>query len=994
MSEPKLISPLLDGFSMGNPLGAHHGIQCCPAIKENTDKKYIVKIISIPASQVQMDALLLAGAYKDPADAMEYFKRTGEEIMQEASFLKKLSKLNGFLPYENWQMEPITRKRLGYQVYLLGSYKRSLEKHVKRSPVTHLEAINLGLDLCSALSVCREAGALYVALKPSNIFVSEKKEYRIGDLGFVQLDALSYTSLPEKYFSPYTPAELLDPMATLNLTVDTYAVGMILYQLYNDGQLPFKDVAPQEELPTPLNADYELAEIIMKAIHPDPAQRWDDPKDLGKALAQYMQKNSVNDVPITPYTPLDVAPEDVMLVRKESEPAPDQADTPASVDGTEDADTATVIETEVGNAPSLAEENSADEPQSESEQNEADDDGFAAAESSPEVISDETLPGDTAEDILLPHEMSEELSKIIDKADDLIDHTVPDGVVVPEAPELPDPFAFANDDPDEIDESNVPREPLMEEPVEETPRKKKRGGRFDSPERQRKVKRMVTSFIVLLILGVCLFCGFFYYQNFYLQQISQILVDADKHELKITVVTETDQSKLTVVCSDNYGNVTTSALNNGQATFTGLIPNTMYTIRLEIEGFHKLTGETTTRYTTDATTNIVSFHAVTGSENGSVLLNFTVDGDEPEVWNIDYFADGEDSKRETFSGHTLTLEDLSIGKVYTFVLSAGGDLSISGNTELTHMPSRLILAENLTASSTDGNDMTIRWKTPGDIVVESWEVRCYNDSGFEQQMNVTGTEVYFSDIDINAGYTIEVTADGMTLPAKLTIHKDPILIRNIHVNESDEASLQISWDHTGTAPDGGWLVTYSADGGNSKEILKCKKAEAVISPKVPGCKYEITIEAAGNSSVLNSTHSIICSEALPFEAHGLKAENITLSLLPTPDEPTWYPSKIQADVLTDDFRSGEKISVILHSNTDFYRPGYDVEIMYVIRDAYGNVLPELVATEDVYWTQLWDKTNFRYAGLNIPKTPKNPGTYTIQILFNGMSVGQTTFTIS
>ena len=316
MSEPKLISPLLDGFSMGNPMSEHDGVQCCPAIKENTDKKYIVKIISIPASQVQMDALLLAGAYKDPADAMDYFQEIGEGVMKEAELLKKLSKLEGFLPYENWQMEPITRHRLGYQVYLIGSYKRSLEKHLRRSPVTHLEAVNLGLDLCSALSVCRQSGALYVDLKPSNIFVSEKKEYRIGDLGFVELDALNYTTLPNKYRSSYTPPELYDPMAPLNLTADTYAVGMILYQLYNDGQLPFKGKAPEEPLPSPINADYELAEIIMKAIHPDPEQRWNDPKEMGKALASYMQRNAVNDVPITPHTPLEINPEDVMVPAK------------------------------------------------------------------------------------------------------------------------------------------------------------------------------------------------------------------------------------------------------------------------------------------------------------------------------------------------------------------------------------------------------------------------------------------------------------------------------------------------------------------------------------------------------------------------------------------------------------------------------------------------------------------------------------------------------
>ena len=87
MPEPRLISPLLDGFSMGSPMSSHDGIICCPAIKENTDKKYIVKIISVPASQAQMDALLLAGAYKDPADAMNYFREMGEGILKEAELL-------------------------------------------------------------------------------------------------------------------------------------------------------------------------------------------------------------------------------------------------------------------------------------------------------------------------------------------------------------------------------------------------------------------------------------------------------------------------------------------------------------------------------------------------------------------------------------------------------------------------------------------------------------------------------------------------------------------------------------------------------------------------------------------------------------------------------------------------------------------------------------------------------------------------------------------
>ena len=106
LSEPRLISPLLDGYAMGGPISSHDGVCCCPAMRENADDKYIVKIISIPASQVQVDALLLSGAHRDQAAALAYFKDLAESTAKEAEVLKQLAKLEGFTPYDSWQIEP------------------------------------------------------------------------------------------------------------------------------------------------------------------------------------------------------------------------------------------------------------------------------------------------------------------------------------------------------------------------------------------------------------------------------------------------------------------------------------------------------------------------------------------------------------------------------------------------------------------------------------------------------------------------------------------------------------------------------------------------------------------------------------------------------------------------------------------------------------------------------------------------------------------------
>ena len=122
---------------------------------------------------------------------------------------------------------------VGYDVYLISEYKRTLERQLSKRPMTQLEAVNLGLDLCAALSACRRSGYLYIDLKPSNIYIVGDNEYKIGDLGFVRMNCLKYESIQDKYRSCYTAPELEDIFATLNNTVDIYiaSVGLYIYRV-------------------------------------------------------------------------------------------------------------------------------------------------------------------------------------------------------------------------------------------------------------------------------------------------------------------------------------------------------------------------------------------------------------------------------------------------------------------------------------------------------------------------------------------------------------------------------------------------------------------------------------------------------------------------------------------------------------------------------------------------------------------------------------------
>ena len=915
---------------MGAPISSHHGVLCCPAMRLDSEDKYIVKVISIPSSQVQLDALLLTGAYKDSGDAMDYFRTLADGIAAEADLLSTVSKLEGFLPYEGWQVVPM-EDNLGYQVYLLGTYKRSLEKHLRRSTMTHMEAVNLGLDLCNALSACRRAGAMYIALKPSNIFLSEDREFRIGDLGFVSLDSLAYTALPVNYRSPYSPAEAQDPLQTLNNTIDTYGVGMILYQIYNGGKLP-QDPSPV----SPAYAEPELAQIILKAIAPDPAERYADPVQMGQDLAQYLQTHTVRDTPIT--------------AEPEAVPA---ADTDTKVfHGPVTAETqvfSTVPETVP--AADL------------SAQTQVLPDGAAVQQAAAEVHQEET--------------------KILPDAASLAAATAQGAAPAPQVhTAAAAPTALYDDDDEEWEEDEEDTAPGLP-------------AKSAKPQKKKRSKGGLVAVLLILLLAGLSAGGIYFYQNQYLQTIHSMTVEGAHDALTVYVDTQIPNEWLTVTCTDTYGNNLSKTLYDGKAEFADLLPNTQYKISLEIEGFHRLVGKTSDVFNTDSRTEIISFGGITGSEDGSVMLNFTVDGTEPAEWVLTYSAEGVEEKTERFTGHAITVRGLELGKDYVFILTPGDDLYVTGATTFHHTASAVVLAQDLTISSFDESEMTVRWTAPPDSEVPSWTVRCTSLEGYDATLEVTETKAVFSGLDPQQAYSVEVTAQGMTQPARTSITANPITITSFKVDTSDWSKLTVSWEHQGASPEGGWILMYSLDGSNSQNVVKCEGTTVEISPSVPGASYKFVIQSASSNTIFSNSHTFQRPEAEVFfsETNKLNAEKVTALLLPTPEDPNWYADRINKDDYTDTFHVDQSVSVVLKSSVSFYIYEEDISILYVIRDSEGNVIPKLVAQDSTDWHDLWVTGSTQTCELDLPGVPTQPGDYRVDIYFNGCSFASADFSI-
>lgn len=954
MADANNVSPLLDEFSLGSPYSSHNGIICCPAIHAVTKEKFILKQISIPESQTQVNAMLLTGACADKAAAQRYYADMTQGLVEEIHLLDRLSKTRGFAAFFSHQTTPKEGGETGMDLWVLSPYRTTLTAYAKRNAMTHLNAVNLGIDLCAALTLCRKAGYLYQNLKPENIFVTPQRQFQLGDFGFLPLDHLTYATFPAKYRSPFAAPELFDDFGEMNGTIDLYALGMVLYLVYNGGQGPFAESQDEAEarrlkgdsLPPPAYADYEMAAIILKATAFHPADRWQSPEAMGHALVSYMQRNRVNDSVIA--SPIVTAPTlDAEAAALDAQAEPEaQPDKPAKPEPAPDSP----AQSETPDSQSVS------DPEASPVQEEAKD---APAD------ADETLP---QEEDSKPHAAMEdsELADILSRAETFL------------AP------AAAEDSPP------APASPAQEDTASASTQMPEAGeAQPEEPVRHRSFKGLIVFLSVLLVLAVLTVGAYYYYIHYYCLPIEQLeVVNGTLNSFQVHLTTDADPSLLRVSCQDTYGNTYGAPLTDGTATFTGLNPNTQYTLTVTVEGFHKLTGAIRTTYTTGAETKILNFTGVTGPEDGSVILSFTSDGPKPESWTLSYQAEGEASQTRSFSSQNVTVSGLAVGKTYTFQLTAGDGYYLTGNS-LTHTVSPTVVAQNLRVTGHTGSAMTLAWDQP-ETPVTGWTVRCYNSSGFDQSVTVTSCSATIEGVSTDSAYTVEVTAAGMSQNAWIAITANPISITDCAIQSNDLSQISLAWISGSHAPAGGWILLYTYGAGEeTTEALQTTESAAVISTVLPNTTYTFSIQAADGTTVLNGVHTVTTPEAPSFSQYGLDASQVFMAAFPTPEDPDWATRDVEPEQQTTQFAPSSSIAFVLEATQGVGRSDEEVETLILVRDAQGVHVDYYIGSAQ--WHTMW--TNDKYLG-QLERTPQIPGDYQLEVYFNRQLVQSMTFTIT
>ena len=888
MSEINLNTTLLNNMEALSCLGKKGAAAVYLVRSNKSDQFYVLKHISVPESQRQVDALIFTGAAADKDAAQDYYQQVVADYQAELELMETLSDSPNLDCFRSYEIKP-KEEGVGFDIYLMSEYRSTLERHIAETPMTQSSAVNLALDLCSALQDLRDAGLIHRDVTPSNIYLNSQGHYMLGDLGAAKIDQLKYCTVPETMLSPYSAPELFDLMSSVNETIDLYAVGLILYRIYNGNHAPFEDERTSakaadrmritgQELPAPMFADYEMAEIIRKACAFQPEERYQTPAELKEALVDYMKRNQVGDAPIVP--PIQDAE-----IQVDSEAA-EEAVEPVQFADTEEMD-----------------------------------EDFKAS-FSPD---------------------NDMLSSLIESAhrDYEEDYT-------------------SLDIEDEVDPDQ------MEQTLQKA--------------RSRKGRNKWIPTILVVVLAVAILATavwFLFLKPDMITIDSMEVMEQTLDSITVAVETQEDPTTFEVVCSDAYGNESRQPYTGEPNTFTGLASGSQYTISLAGIGNVKFEGAYSITGATKSTTNVISL-TVNRQTVSELELSFIVDGNEPEEWTISYGPTGQDAKTKVFTGHSTVLTGLEPDTEYTVTLLDPKDIHLSGATTVLGRTLPSVSMGELKAVLSSST-ATLSWTFTG-ATPESWNVTTTGTDGYSDSQTVNQSAVVLENLQAGETYSILITCDNMEQAASTSITPNALKIMDLKAEMTEEGDVSVTWTTEAKSEGIEWLVVSNMKGTDTMaNAIQAEDTAVTLTGLIPNSTYIIEVQEANGKQVGGDSTKveITIPAAEKFTDYGFTSGYVSTWLRPTKDE--WTVNDL--GTLRENFTKEEKVAFACESIGTPKNTDETVTILLVVRNADGGVVDHYTGEE--VWSEMW--TSKKYVG-ELLRTPQEPGTYTLEIYFDGKVV--------
>lgn len=213
-----------------------------------------------------------------------------------------MSKLKGNSNVVSYEDHKVIEHKgeIGWDILIRMELLTPMMRYIRNNPMDRSKVIQLGIDICKALELCRKHDIVHRDIKPENIFVSDDGQFKLGDFGIAKTMEQTTGSIGKKGTYNYMAPEVYkgEPYGP---RVDIYSLGIVLYRYMNNGRFPFQPAAPiplkpsdnekaiskrvnGEELLPPVNADEYLSKIILKACAYSAEDRYASPTEMREDL--------------------------------------------------------------------------------------------------------------------------------------------------------------------------------------------------------------------------------------------------------------------------------------------------------------------------------------------------------------------------------------------------------------------------------------------------------------------------------------------------------------------------------------------------------------------------------------------------------------------------------------------------------------------------------------------------------------------------------------
>lgn len=263
--------------------------------------KAAMKAITIPQNRGDIKNLTMSGI--DNESVTTYFQSLAENVADEFAIMSSLKGNSNIVSYEDHTVIK-HNDGIGWDILIRMELLTPADDFFAQNGFETDKIIKLGIDLCKALEVCQKRNIIHRDIKPANIFVSDNGDFKLGDFGVAKTIEQTTGEFSKKGTYNYMAPEVYRG-ETYGNSVDLYSVGIVMYRYLNNNRTPFSPQPPEmitynkseealtrrmkgEELPSPVNAGGELAQIVLKACRFDPANRYSSPVQMRRELEKLL----------------------------------------------------------------------------------------------------------------------------------------------------------------------------------------------------------------------------------------------------------------------------------------------------------------------------------------------------------------------------------------------------------------------------------------------------------------------------------------------------------------------------------------------------------------------------------------------------------------------------------------------------------------------------------------------------------------------------------